>query len=226
MPEQSKAKKIQIASAQRYLNIQEIRDDCIVLRDGSLRAALLVSSINFALKAEEEQEAVIAAYVQFLNSLNFPLQIVIQSRELNIDDYLERLKSIEKEQTNDLLRMQTQEYRQYITELVQLSEIMSKKFYVIVPYSPGKGGTKKFLVRLQDVISPTSIIHLKQKKFEEYRGELFKRVDYIASGLASVGLKSAVLDTQSLIELFYNTYNPEVSKQEELVDVGKLNIET
>jgi hypothetical protein len=122
--------------------------------------------------------------------------------------------------------MQTQEYRQYITELVQLSEIMSKKFYVIVPYAPGKGGTKRFVARLQDVVSPTSIIHLKQKKFDEYRGELLKRVDYIASGLASVGLKSAVLDTQSLIELFYNTYNPEISKQEELVDVGKLNIET
>lgn len=226
MPESPKTKKTQIASAQRYLNIQEIRDDCIVLRDGSLRAALLVSSINFALKAEEEQEAVVAAYVQFLNSLNFPLQIVIQSRELNIDDYLKRLKLIEKEQTNDLLRMQTQEYRQYITELVELSEIMSKKFYVIVPYAPGKGGTKKFIARLQDVVSPTSIIHLKQKKFDEYRGELLKRVDYTASGLASVSLNSAVLDTQSLIELFYNTYNPEISKQEELVDVGKLNIET
>lgn len=225
-PKQSVKIQKNAISTQRYLDILEIKDNVVVLKDGSVRAVILVSSVNFDLKSDEEQAAVISSYVQFLNSIDFPLQIVVQSRKLNIDNYLEKLKGIEKQQTNELLRQQTVEYRQYIQELVKIGDIMSKRFYVIIPYSDTSGRPKKFFARVVDSFSPTNIIHLKQKKFEEFRSELFKRVEYAMDGLASAGLKSAVLDTQSLIELYYNTYNPETESQEHLVEVGKLQVDS
>lgn len=213
-------------STQRYLDVLEIKDDVVVLKDGSVRAVILVSSINFDLKSEEEQAAVISSYVQFLNAIDFPLQIVIQSRQLNIDNYLDKLKELEKQQTNELLKQQTVEYRQYIQELVEIADIMTKRFYVVVPYSEQSGRPKKFWSRLVDAFSPTNVIHLKQKKFDDFRSELFKRVEYVMDGLASAGLKSAVLDTQSLIELYYNTYNPETSAEQHMVEVGKIQLES
>lgn len=212
-------------STQRFLDILEIKDNVVVLRDGSVRAVLLVSSVNFDLKSDEEQAAVISSYVQFLNSIDFPLQIVVQSRKLNIDNYLEKLQGIEKQQTNELLRQQTIEYRQYIQELVKIGDIMSKRFYVVVPFSATSGRPKKFFSRVVDSFSPTNIIHLKQKQFDEFRDGLYKRVEYVMDGLASAGLKSVILDTQSLIELYYNTYNPETEEQEQLVPIGKLQVE-
>lgn len=218
--------KIRRSTTQEYLRIQEIKDDVVVMKDGSLRSVLLVASVNFALKSEDEQVAVIQAYTQFLNALNFPLQIVIQSRRLNIDDYLSRLREVEKAQTNELLKMQTTEYIQYIQELVQIADIMAKRFYVVVPYYPqGEHTPSKFFGRFFQALQPTSIIHLKQKQFMQFRDELMKRVDYITEGLASSGLKSIALNTQSLIELYYNTYNPEVYSQEQLLDVSKIQIE-
>lgn len=222
---QTPTKVVGTPGTQQFIDILEIRDGVVVMKNGTLRSVLLASSINFALKSDEEQEAVIAAYVQFLNSLDFVLQIVVQSRGLNIDEYLERLKTIEKQQTNELLKMQTAEYRQYITELVQLSEIMSKKFYVVVPYSPHRMSTQGFFTRLRDALSPTSVIHIKQERFAKYQEELMKRVEYVIDGLSSIGIKAVPLDTQSLIELFYKTYNPETSAQEELKGVGELRIE-
>jgi hypothetical protein len=224
---QTKPKRIKktSVSTQQYLDILEIKDKTVVMKNGDLRAVLLVSSINFALKSEDEQTAVIQGYTQFLNSLDFPIQIVIQSRKLNIDEYIERLKKIEKQQTNELLKMQTTEYRNYITELVEIADLMSKRFYVVVPYSPKSDKPKKFLARFVEAFSPSSVIHLKQKQFEEFRDNLFKRVQYVIDGLGSSGLQSAVLDTQSLIALYYNTYNPETYQQEELADVDKLVLE-
>jgi len=219
------SKKPTLPSTQRFLNIMEVRDNTIILKDGTLRGVILVSSINFSLKSEDEQNAVISAYVSFLNSLEFPLQILIQSRKLNIDDYLERLKAIEKEQVNDLLKMQTREYRQYVLELVQLADIMSKKFYMVIPYAKTSIKSKGFISMFKESFSPTSVINIKQKKFEKYRIELSKRMEYIIDGLSSTGLKAVQLDTQSLIELFYNTYNPDIYDQQQLVDINKLNIE-
>jgi len=228
MSKKKKVKKIKnkkSASTQKYLDIMEIRDNCVLLKDGTLRAVLIVSSINFSLKSEEEQQAVIQNYVQFLNSLDFNLQIVIQSRKLNIDGYLNRLKKIEKEQTNELLKMQTTEYRQYITELVEMADIMSKRFYVVLPYSGQGEKPKKFWQKITEAVSPGKVIHLKKKKFNKYKTELFKRVDYVRDSLSSIGLRAEPLDTQSLIELYYNTYNPETYDQQKLDDVEKINME-
>ncbi len=214
-----------VQSTQQYMNILEIKDNTVILKDGTLRSVVLVSSINFALKSEDEQNAVIQGYVQFLNSIEFPLQILIQSRKLNIDEYLERLKTVEKEQTNELLKVQTREYRQYIQELVSLADIMSKRFYIVVPYASGTIKAKGFFSRLKEVLSPTNVITIKQKKFEEHRIEMAKRIEFIIDGLSSIGLKAVQLDTQSLIELYYNTYNPDTYDQQKLVDVSKLNVE-
>jgi len=217
--------KSNIPSTQQYLDIAEIRDGVVVMRDGAIRGVLLVSSINFALKSEEEQEATIQSYVSFLNYLDHPLQIVIQSRKLYIEKYLNDLVEREKKQTNELLRMQTSDYQQFIKELVELGEIMSKKFYVIVPYSPGADKTKSFLERLTSVFSPLSKIHLKEKKFRELKQELNKRIETVLSGLTNMGLSAVVLDTQALIELYYSSYNPEVAEQQKLGDVEELQVE-
>jgi len=212
-------------STQRYLDIAEIKEDCVVLKDGTLRAVLLVSSINFSLKSEDEQNAIISAYVGFLNFLEFPLQIVIQSRRLDIDSYLERLRKIEKEQTNELLRMQTAEYRQYVSELVKLADIMSKRFYLVVPYDPLSDKQKSWSKRFLEVFSAATEVKINQEQFNKRRRSLLQRVDHVLTGLNSMGLKAVVLDTQSLIELYYNTYNPEVYNTEKMVEVNKLRIE-
>ena len=134
----AKEKKSRLAAAkklpslQRFLDIAEIKDDLVLMKDGSVRAVLIVSSVNFDLKSEEEQNAMVQSYVTFLNSLNFPIQVVIQSRPLNIDDYFTRLEAAEKEQTNELLRMQIADYRNFVSELLELEQIMSKRFYVLV----------------------------------------------------------------------------------------------
>jgi len=138
------------ASTQAYLDIAEFREDTIIMRDGTLRAVLLVASINFAFKSEDEQNAIVSAYAGFLNNIDFPLQIVIQSRELNIDNYISFLRQKEKEQTNELLKLQTTEYIQYITELISLGKIMNKKFFVVVSYNPLSNKQRGFFRKLID----------------------------------------------------------------------------
>lgn len=212
-------------STQKYLDIAGIRDDVVLMKDGSLRAVLLTSSLNFALKSEDEQNAVIANYISFLNSFEFSLQIVVQSRRLNIDAYLEKLKTMEKEQTNELLRLQTREYRQFVEELLTMERIMAKRFYLVVPYSPFSDKQKGFFSRLSETLKTAAVLRLTEAKFQERRRELSGRVGLIASGLQSMGLNAIQLTTQSLIELYYNTYNPDVSEQERLAPVEKLRVE-
>jgi len=212
-------------STQSYMTISEIRDDTVIMKDGTLRAVLLVSSINFALKSEDEQNAIIAGYVSFLNSLDTTLQVVIQSRKLNLDNYLLTIKKAEQAQTNDLLKLQTAEYRKYITDLVELGDIMTKRFYVVVYYNPAFSKKRNFWQRSGDMISPTKLIKLSQKEFIKRHKELFVGIDKVVSGLSSMGLRSSVLSTQSLIELFYNTYNPTMAETQKMADINKLEVE-
>lgn len=221
---QSLARNKVNVSTQRFLDIAEIKEDTVIMRDGTLRAIILVSSINFALKSEDEQNAIISAYVSFLNNIDYPLQIVIQSRELNIDSYIESLKQKEKEQTNELLKMQISEYMQYVQELVSMSKVMNKRFYIVVPYNPLSDKQKNFFARLFDVFKPATLIKMKEEKFLRRRVELTRRVDNTVSGLTSVGLNAVQLDTQSLIELYYNSYNPATSSNQKLVDINQLRV--
>jgi type IV secretory pathway VirB4 component len=225
MPKNGSAKENTFVSTQQYLDIAEVKENTIVMKDGTLRAVLLVSSINFALKSEDEQNAVIESYVRFLNNLSFTLQIVIQSRELDIDNYIQYLNDKEKGQTNKLLKVQTADYIEYIKELTSLGKIMNKRFYIVVPYDPLTDSHKGFFSSITEALRPATIIKLKEKTFLEYQEMLERRIESVQGGLESMGVAVARLDTQSLIELYYKTYNPETSKNQNLVDINKLRVD-
>ncbi len=218
-------KKNSLPSTQSHLPIGEVKQDTLVMKDGTLRAVLLVSSINFALKNDDEQSAIISAYVSFLNSLDHPLQVVIQSRQLHIKPYLNTLVEKERQQTNELLRAQIADYRSFVAELVDLGKIMSKQFFVIVPYDPLSNKKKGFFNRFGEVLNPIKIVKLKEEKFLERKKDLDTRVRLVESGLTNMGLEVVRLDTQSLIELMYSTYNPDIALSEPLAPLEKMQVE-
>jgi hypothetical protein len=212
---------------QRFLDIAEIREDAVVMKDGTLRAVLLVSSINFALKSEDEQQATIQGYMQFLNGLEHPIQICIQSRKMNVDAYMMKMKSQEETITNELLKGQIRDYMSFVSELVELGEIMQKRFFCIIPYDPLEAGKKSgFMQKLTAALSPAAILKLNNKQFRERKDILNQRVGNIAGGLQSMGLQVVQLDTQGLIELYYNSYNPGASEEQKLAPIEKLQVET
>ncbi len=211
-------------TTQQYLEIAEIKEDIVVLKDGSLRVVLLVSSINFALKSLDEQNAIISSYMSFLNSFDFFLQIIVQSRKIDMKPYLSELFTLEKTQTNELLKIQTREYRDFVGELVELGDIMTKHFYVVVPYNPLSDSKKSFWKRSRELFSSATIVHLEEKRFHDRRRELMLRVGHVMTGLNSIGLKTAILDTQALIELYYNSFNPE-SSVKRIANVSELQVE-
>jgi type IV secretory pathway VirB4 component len=218
-------KKNNLPSTQKYLYISEVKQDTVILKDGTLRAVLLVSSINFALKSEDEQQAIIQGYISFLNSLAFEIQIVIQSRKLDISKYLDHLDELGKQQTNELLKVQTREYRQYIAELVTLADIMQKNFYVVVPYSPFSKKRKSWFSRAEEVLFPSRIVKLADEKFEKYKKELDRRVAVVAGGLSSIGLKVTQLTTEELIRMYYQMYNPTRGDRKPLPSLEQLQVE-
>jgi hypothetical protein len=186
---------------------------------------LLVSSINFSLKSEDEQNATISSYVGFLNSLDHPLQILVQSRKLQIKPYLENLFKMEREQTNELLRMQIADYRAFVAELVDIGQIMTKRFYVVVPYDPLSNKKKNFYARFKEVLKPALTVRVKEERFQQRKNDLDMRVRQVVSGLESMGLAVAQLDTQSLVELYYSSYNPDIALAEELGKLDELRID-
>lgn len=223
--QEMKKKKGSRPSTQTHLPIAEIRDGVVILKDGSLRKVMLTSSINFALKSEDEQNALISNYVSFLNSLDFPIQIVVQSRKLQIKPYIDRLAEAEKTQANELLRVQIADYRAFIEELVDIGQIMTKRFYVVVPYSPVANKKKGFFSRLGEVLRPSSAIKLKREHFEQRRKDLELRTRQVSGGLQGMGLQVIELDTQALIELYYSTYNPDISFEQGLGKIEELRVE-
>ncbi|MFH1947396.1 MAG: TraC family protein [Candidatus Magasanikbacteria bacterium] len=221
----SEKQKSKHPSAQTYLPIAEIKDGVVILKDGTLRSVLMTSSINFSLKSEDEQNALISSYVSFLNSLDFPLQIVVQSRQLQIKPYLENLIKIEKGQPNELLRIQIADYRAFVAQLVDMGQIMTKKFYVLVPYDPASSRKKSFWSRFKEVLRPALTVRLKEERFQKRREELDQRVRRVIGGLQGMNLQVAQLDSQALIELYYSSYNPDTALSEQLQTVDDLQIE-
>lgn len=220
-----KKKKNTKPASQTHLPIAEIRAGVVILKDGTLRSVLLVSSINFALKSEDEQTALVGSYVGFLNSLDFAIQIVVQSRRLQIQPYLDELAKMERQQTNELMRVQMADYRAFVQELVEIGQIMTKRFYVVVPYNPLSNKKKSFWSRLGEVIKPAAAVRLKEERFRERKADMDLRVRHVAGGLEGMGLTVAPLDTQALIELYYSAYNPDVAFAEQLGDVRQLQVE-
>lgn len=211
-------------STQKYVDVEEVRDGVIVLKNGSLRAVLLVSSINFDLKATEEQDTIISQYQNLLNSLDFPIQIMISSRKLNINPYLDFLKKKEMQITNELLQLQLAEYRNFIKNLADVSNIMSKFFYVVVPFYPievvKKGLLDKFFKSKNSQLAVSS----KRELFDTYKNQLWQRLDHVSAGLSSIGVSVATLKTEELIELLYNSYNPSTHTTSIIKDVDKVEL--
>ncbi len=210
-------------NSQLFLDIAEIKDGVIVLKNGGLRAILMVSSINFALKSIDEQDAIIFQYQRFLNSLDFSIQIVVNSRRLNIDNYLDTLKTKEKEQINELLRFQITEYREYVKGLVQMANIVSKSFYVVIPFAVAEKAKGGLLGKINSSLKKRNILNSREE-FERGREQLWQRVEHIIGGLGGVGLKMTPINTQEIIELFYGLYNPGLSEKIGLADITELDV--
>ena len=194
-------------STQDFVPIQEVRDGIIVLKDGGLRAVLLASSINFALKSEDEQTAFIVQFQNFLNSLDFTVQIVIQSRMLDIRPYVATLEAAYKEQLDDLMRVQIREYIEFIKSFTEAANIMTKNFFVVVPYTPPSVGGGK---------GPASLLPFGPKRdekstdttFEESVTQLEQRISIVQQGLVRTGVRTVQLGTEEAIELLYKMFNP------------------
>lgn len=212
-----------MASTQKYLNILAIRDGMVVLQDGGIRTILEVGSLNFALKSEEEQGGMLFSYQQFLNSLKFPIQIVMQSRRLDLYGYLKMLRELLEKQTNDLIRIQNEEYINFIERLLTKANIMDKKFYVVVPYFPS-GIEKSSMIDkvLGGAANKGGGVHYTKDQFQEFKTQLSERVNVISGGLGSMGLKVHPLETQQIIELLYGMYNPAEAISERMTDVTNL----
>lgn len=191
-------------STQDFLNIKEIRDNVVIQDNGQMCMIMLVSTINFSLKSHEEQQVILVQFQQFINTLDFTLQIYIQSRRLNINPYLETLESLKDKQNNILMQTQLREYIEFIRTFTTEVDIMSKSFFVVVPYTINKLDLGRSMVGLfQPKINKSD-----DELFQEQRTQLEQRAAVISNGLARIGLRSLVLQKDDLVELFYHLYNP------------------
>lgn len=204
---ETKTKKSLGSPTQQFLKLAEIRDDLIVMNDGTLRAVLAVSSTNFDLKSEEEQNALIYSYQRFVNSLEFHIQILVQSRKMDIAEYMSKLKVMAEKQTNELLRMQTQEYIEFIDRLVESANVMNKNFYVIVPYDTSINPAAKSLFGKLFGTGKVKEIADREANLATAKKQLDERTNTVSSGLSSSGLRVLRMTTDQLIELVYNSYN-------------------
>lgn len=223
------AKKAPDASTQVHLKIAEIRDDTLVLKNGGIRAILKVSSVNFNLKSEDEQNAIIYSYQGFLNSIEFPIQIVVRSKKLDIDNYIDKLTELAEKQTNNLLQRQTYEYMDYIQRLVEYADIMEKDFLVIIPYNPLRAVKPNMIQRFFQNLTPKDSfadLQRRHKEFMRLKKGLNQRVSTAIAGLESCGLKVDQLRTHELIELFYEIYNPLTSRIQKVDQLDDMNIRT
>lgn len=224
-----KPQQTSTSATQIHLKIGEIRDNLLVLKNGGIRAILKASSINFNLKSEEEQNAITYAYQGFLNALEFPVQIVVRSKKLDIDDYIDKIKAIGEKQQNKLLKSQTLEYADFVKKLVEYTDIMQKEFYVIIPYDPIRARGTPFFQRFFQSLNPKdtySDIKKRHKEFEQNKKHIVQRINVTQSGLVNCGINTEQLTTENIIELFYNVYNPQISRTEKLRNLEDMSIET
>ncbi len=199
-------------ASQKFVVVKEIRDGIVVLKTGGLRAILAATAVNFALKSTEEQQATIFQFQNYLNSLEFDTQLVIQSRRLDIRPYLATLEERLKQIPEELLRIQTREYIEFIKFFNEQVNVMDKRFYVVVPYTSAPLDAQKQTGFFASLGKPKqnqpTVVKSELAQFEENRSQLAQRVAVVTSGLSSFGVKVKQLDTKEAIELFYTTYNP------------------
>ncbi len=196
-------------ATQEFVPIKEVRDGIVMLKDGSMRGILLASSLNFSLKSDDERNAIILQFQDFLNSLDFSIQVSIQSRRLDIRPYIALLEDRYKEQVNDLMKIQTREYIEFIRKFTETTNIMTKSFFVVVPYDPAIIDIKnnKITGFFQKKTASEEQKN-KQMNFEENRTQLEQRVSVVEQGLSRCGIRVVRLGTEEVIELFYKIFNP------------------
>jgi len=195
-------------TTQDFVPIKEIRQGIIVLKDDSLRAIVIASSLNFALKSADEQQSIILQFQNFLNSLDFSVQIFIQSRKLDIRPYIALLENRLKEQVGDLLKIQTREYISFIKNFTENSNIMTKTFFVVVPYSPATLNSSNITGILAKKKTSEENAEKRLADFEEHRSQLEQRVGVVTQGLVRCGIRTIELGTEEIVELFYKIFNP------------------
>lgn len=194
-------------TTQSFVPVEEIRDSVVTLKNKGMRAVLLASSLNFALKSPEEQQSIVLQFQNFLNSLDFPVQFYIQSRKLDIRPYVALLETRYKEQINDLMKIQTREYINFIKAFTDSANIMTKNFFVVVPYDPALIKTGGGIIsrvtggRKKDKGD-------KSKNFDENRSQLEQRISVVEQGLVRSGVRVLRLGTEELVELYFKIFNP------------------
>ena len=193
-------------STQSFVPVKEVRNGVTMLKDGGYRAVLMCSSINFALKGEDEQRAIIGGFQSLLNTLDFSIEIVVHSRKTDIRPYLALLETRMQDQTTELMRLQLREYMQFIRNFIDSSDIMTKTFYVVVPYAPSAGGIVKSAAPLFGG-RPAPAPSAGGDSFEEHRVQLEQRMALVVSGLAASGVRAVPLGTEEIIELLYRSFN-------------------
>lgn len=205
------------SKTQQYLPFSAIYDSVIVTKTEHFATVLMVNSVNFGLKSEDEQNSIIYQYQGFLNSLSFPIQIVMQSKKLDLSNYLKDLEGRVAQEQNELIRYQIQEYVEFVKKLISIANIMDKKFFIVVTYKPTQAQSSSGL--FADLFGIKNE-HLKVplRKFLQIKDELSKRANVVQSGLVSAGLTTEVLNTKQIIEVFYRTYNPDESTSEKLAN--------
>ena len=191
-------------STQDFLEFDQLKDNIIILKNKGLRMILMVSSLNFALKSTDEQNAILYQFQNFLNSLDFSAQILIQSRRLNMTGYLDKLKVIEEKEKNELMKVQVSEYRTFISKIIDNGSIMQKTFYVIVPFSISEDREKKNIAKIPQ---------LTQEEFERAKSQLLQRVEFVILGLRGCGLDSVPLTNLEIAELFWSLHHPEEAER-------------
>ena len=197
-------------ASQDFVPIEEVRDGILLLKDGSLRAIVMASSLNFALKSKDEQTAIVYQFQSFLNSLNFSVQICVQSRKLDIKPYLAILQEREREQMTDLMKLQVKQYIEFVQTLTDSSNIMTKSFFVVIPYNSSVtvAGSSSSFGKLFQTKDKKGEETEKTATFEENVGQLQQRVAVVEEGLTRCGIRIIELDTEEVVELFYKSFNP------------------
>ncbi|HEX5447730.1 MAG TPA: hypothetical protein VFW90_00820 [Candidatus Saccharimonadales bacterium] len=231
IPQQKSPTQSSPNSTQNSLQISEIRDGIVIMNDGTFRAVIMCKSINFDLMSPEEREAVEFSYQGFLNSLYFPVQIFIRSQKVDLRPYLEKLDKIRSEQDNMLLALLMEDYIAFLADIAQQTNIMDKKFYLVVKYPDSSEDIRKalrqstsFFTGLAGLLSPgkPQRVVINEKALETAKTELRNRVQAAMQGLAEAGIQSLPLDTQELIELYYDAYNPDTATRQQIKDFQKL----
>ena len=194
------------SASQQFVPVKEIRNGVIILKDGSYRGVLLCSSVNFELKSADEQRAIVEGFQNFLNTLDFSIQIVVNSRKMDLRPYLSLLEAKEAEQKTELLRIQLREYISFIHSFADEANIMTKSFYIVVPYSPSASAAKVAGFLHHQSASEKETVA--ETTFEEDRAQLEQRLALVSGSLAGTGVRAVPLDTEEAIELLYRSFNP------------------